>query len=450
MAQEFGQRHWYVPILTGCDIAETRNPRSAARSSRLHSVCELRHAFASSALLASLCVAGCSGSGPDDVATMSGAPSSTTKDADTKASPSAEAGSGAPNMPSSTSTSASASASAAGNPASGTAGKSAEPNTMPNTTPAGKPNVANAGAPAPAANGGGGGGMSKPATPATLDPKVDWKALKLTYSPMYSAFDGVHKFQVPVHVEKTTIELSGWSAIPADAVQIDPDPEGGGVLLTVLKDTPEVTIAARTTGSTALGGTATLHVTKGTPEEWAVGQQRYTTGADWTIVDPASLPPELQGMDLSKLTLEDIYTILGPIRFTELLAQVPERIANSPPPPSNLKCTNCHSSGAKYFEVQHTPTQIAQISDADVATIFTKGMKPASVAFRVLPKDLQPRYVEMHHWMATDAEIKGLIVYLRSLTPKGQGDILGTDGKYQPAQPDKDLITIILEMLGKP
>ena len=297
-------------------------------------------------------------------------------------------------------------------------------------------------------NGAAGASGSKPSAPEMLDPKVDWTALKLVYATMYSAYDGVHKFQVPVHVEDTTIELSGWSAIPSNAVQFDPDPENEGVLITVLNDTPQVTIAARTSGSSPVGGTATLHVTKATPEEWELGKQRYTTGADWEIVKQDKLPPELQGMDVTKLSLEEIVEILGPVKFAELLADVPNRIANAEPPPNNLKCTNCHSTGAKYFEVQHTPTQVAQVSDADLATIFIKGTKPAGVAFRVLPKDMQPLYSDMHCWMSTDAEVKGLTVYLRSLTPQGQGDILGPDGVYRPADPDDDIVTIILKMLG--
>jgi hypothetical protein len=293
-------------------------------------------------------------------------------------------------------------------------------------------------------------GAAAPAPVGMLDPKVDWKALKLVYATMYSAYDGVHTFQVPVRVEGATVEPSGWSAIPSDAVQFDADPEGGGVLLTMLKATPQVTIAARTTGSAPLGGTATLNITKATPEEWALGQQRYMTGADYSFVNQDDLPPELAGMDVTKLSLEEVANLLGPVKFAALLAELPSKIQNAPPPPTNLKCTNCHSTGAKYFEVQHTPTQIAQVSDADLVTIFTKGMKPAGVAFRVLPKDLQSIYVDFHKWMATEAETKGLIVYLRSLTPKGQGDILGTDGVYRPAQPDQDLITIILNMAQKP
>ena len=386
-------------------------------------------------MLAALIAAACSGtSGTQPMAmTASGGNGATAAGSGTSAA--AGAGAGAGNG----ATSVPASSASSGTQATASAGSGAANTPMSNAasgTQATAPSAAAAGA---------SGAASKPVAPEMLDPKVDWKALKLLYPTMYSAYDGVHKFQVPVRVEDTTIELSGWSAIPSAAVQFDPDPEGGGVLLTVLNDTPEVTIAAHTGGSAPLGGTATLHVTKATPEEWALGQERYTTGADWEIIDPADVPPELKGMDISKLSLEDIVGLVGPLKLLELLSAV----ANGPPPAHNLKCTNCHSTGAKYFEVQHTPTQIAQISDADVETIFTKGMKPPGVAFRVLPSDIQPRYKDMHLWMATDAEVKGLIVYLRSLTPAGQGDILLPNGQYVPAQPNMDLISIILNSAPK-
>ena len=338
--------------------------------------------------------------------------------------------------------------------------------TKPDPTPAGAAagqsdatdggGMAQAGKPmsSPAANGGaaGSGSTSSPGPtmpskkPEMLDPAVDWTALKIVYPVIYSAYDGVHKFHVPLHVEDTKVELSDWSAIPSDAVQFDDDPEGGGVMITVLKPTSPVTIAVRSgSGAAAIGGTAMLNVTSATPEQWQLGKDRYTTGSEWNPLDQYSdkiqdkLPAELKGMSIemiNMLTADQLIEILGPVKFAELLLQVPEwldmELTDLMPAPTNTKCTNCHSTGAKIFEVQHTPTQIAQVSDADLITIFTKGMKPASIGFRVLPTDLQETYAQMHQWMASDEEVKALVVYLRSLTPEGQGDFLGPDGKYYP------------------
>jgi hypothetical protein len=254
------------------------------------------------------------------------------------------------------------------------------------------------------ANGTGGGAAATPPPAAVakmLDPKVDWTALKLVYSPMYSAYDGKHTFQVPVHVDGATVDISGWQAIPASAVSFDPDPDVmGGVLVTVLDGTAEITIAA---SNGMVGGTAPLRITTGTPAQWEAGKARYNNGVEFTlmvdfsqVIDPNWMPP---------------------------------------PPPPNLACNNCHSTGAKYFEIQHTPTQAARFSDDDLSTIFTKGMKPPGVGFRVLPDMIGNMkavdlYAMFHKWDASADEIKGLIIYLRSLTPKGQGDILLPDGTY--------------------
>jgi hypothetical protein len=235
-----------------------------------------------------------------------------------------------------------------------------------------------------------------------LDPNVDWTALKLVYDPMYSAYDGKHTFQVPVRVDGTSVPLSGWKAIPSSAVTFDPDPDAqSGVLVTVLAPVPEIMITA---SNGSIGGTAPLRVTNATPSDWQVGEARYNNGVDFTIM-----------FDFSQ-AFDPNYT--------------------PPPPASDLACNNCHGTGAKYGEIQHTPTQCARFSDDDLKIIFTAGKKPPGIGFRVLPAMFGTQTADMvyagfHKWNATtDDQIRGLIVYLRSLTPKGQGDVLLPDGTY--------------------
>jgi hypothetical protein len=241
-----------------------------------------------------------------------------------------------------------------------------------------------------------------------LDPSVDWEALTLVYDTMYSAYDGVHTFQVPVRVDGASVELSDWSAIPSSAVSFDADPDTGGVIVTILEDVSEVTIAAR---SGPIGGTAPIFVTSATPEQWAVGEGRYHNGIEYNL-------PDFTFMDFIGLVLDPTW--------------------EPPPTPSDLACNNCHTTGAKYFEVIHSPTQAAWFSDDDLRTILTQGTKPAGIDFRVLPPMLGSKtdmemYSEFHTWDATADEITGLIVYLRSLTPEGQGDVKLPDGTYVPA-----------------
>lgn len=236
-----------------------------------------------------------------------------------------------------------------------------------------------------------------------LDANTDWTALRLIFPRMYSAHDGVHIFQVPARVDGVTVELEGWQAIPASAVSFDPDPdsEEGGVLITVLEPVSEVTIAA---SSGAVGGTAPLYITAATPEDWDVGEARYNNGIEYEmpminlvdLFDPNYVPPET---------------------------------------PDNLACNNCHTTGAKYLEIQHTPSQIAYISDDNLETILLMGMKPDGITYSVLPPQLEYLYSEFHTWQASEQEVRGLIVYLRSLTPVNQGEIQVPDTVTFPVMP---------------
>jgi len=238
-----------------------------------------------------------------------------------------------------------------------------------------------------------------------LDPSVDWTALTLVYDKMYSAFDGVHTFQVPVHVDGVMVDLADWSAIPSSAVSFDPDPDTGGVIMTVLEDVATITIAAR---SGDIGGTAPLHITSATSAQWEAGNARYNNGVEYEI--PATTP-------------------------ADFLAAITDPNWVPPDVPTGIACNNCHTTGAKYFEIQHTPTQLAYYSDDDLRTILIEGKKPAGAMFRVIPDMLgsqtnEELYASFHTWDATDDEITGLIVYLRALTPQGQGDIKLPDGTY--------------------
>lgn len=258
-----------------------------------------------------------------------------------------------------------------------------------------------------AGSGGSSANNPPPEVMEQLDPDVDWTALTLVYDTMYSAYVEGIVFQVPVYVDGATIELDDWSAIPSSAVSFDPDPDNDGVLITILEDVPEVTIAAR---SGNIGGTAPLYITSGTVEQWEAGEARYANGVELSIeLDPG-------------MTLMDFINNLDPNYMP-------------PPPPMDLACNNCHTTGAKYFEIQHTPTQAARFSDEELEQILTMGTKPEGIGYRVLPEMLfnltaDELYTQYHQWEASEDEIKGLIIYLRSLTPTGQGDILLPDGTY--------------------
>lgn len=248
-----------------------------------------------------------------------------------------------------------------------------------------------------------------------LNPEVDWTALRLVYPTMYSAYDGEHLFQVPVYADDVAIGLEGWQAVPADAVSFaewrSSDGTQIGALVTIEKPVDVITIAA---SAVRVGGTAELRVTSATPEEWEMGRKRYAEGAPFNLESFRAN---------SQIDFNDYEVDLqsGEIRITNPDA---EAFGN----PTDLRCDTCHTEGADSFQVQHTPTQAARFSDDELIRIFTEGTKPEGVGFRVLPIDYQPLYAYFHTWDTTEAEVRGLVVYLRSLAPKGQGDILLPNG----------------------
>lgn len=72
-------------------------------------------------------------------------------------------------------------------------------------------------------------------------------------------------------------------------------------------------------------------------------------------------------------------------------------------------CTSCHVAGRAH---DHSPTALTTVTDAEVARIMTLGEKPGPTPITEVD----------HRWSMTDDERRGLIVYLRSLEPRGFAD----------------------------
>jgi len=209
--------------------------------------------------------------------------------------------------------------------------------------------------------------------------------LEIAFSPAYSAFDGVHTFQIPAIV-KTSVTGVKWSITPSSAADLDVD-ANGGVMLTI-KQAGDAMLTA-TAGK--LSGQAPLHVTAATPDQWETGNKRYHNDVkiDLTMMPDGGMP------------------MMGPPSIMI---------------PTNAACVNCHGEGASMLHIEHTPQQIGGYSDDDLKMIFKTGTKPAGSPFHsVIP----PFFYRMFHTWATadDSEAQSLVVYLRSLTPKSQGNI---------------------------
>jgi hypothetical protein len=222
----------------------------------------------------------------------------------------------------------------------------------------------------PKANGGNGGGN---------EPTGELGTLKLLFSPMYSAYEPEHKYQIPVILEDGQ---KGATFTASDPSKVDVANTPEGALLT-MKGAGKVTITAKL-GSES--GSATLTITEATPDDWKRGEARYTNGID-------ALP-----------------TDGGTVSIAALGTRNPEGA-----------CTTCHSETAKILNIQHTPQQTGGYTDDELVTIFTQGDKPTGGVQRSgIPEFL---WGMAHKWDVEEADKKGLVTYLRSLPPKTQGEI---------------------------
>lgn len=223
-------------------------------------------------------------------------------------------------------------------------------------------------------------------------------AIQIHFAPMYTAFvtdSKSHTFQVPAIVTGGSGSAT-WSASDATAVSFTPDPTSGGTLMTVGAATPSVTITARV-GS--LCTSAQLNITAAVEADWAAGNARYNNGVP---VYPGCIDTKVAPL------LEDSGIHLPP-----------------PPdagcPDAGPACTGCHgpTPTAGFFSgVQHTPEQTAGFTDQQLVDIFVNGVVDDGGPYD--PSILPYEYWRLFHtWadISTPEAQKGMVVYLRSLTP---------------------------------
>jgi len=229
---------------------------------------------------------------------------------------------------------------------------------------------------------------------------------------MYSAYDGVHTFQIPAVVngiDPTTTEVD-WSASDPSMVVIAQDPTTGGAMITT-QAAGQVTIYANT--GTACGSSL-LTITAATPDDWEAGSARYN-----------------DGVVLSRLPRT------GPDGGRPFDGGVPMDASADAASAQQAACTNCHGDTATngvYKTVQHTPEQTGGFSDADLMNIFENGMVPQGGYFdtAIVPYNVWQGF---HKWDVGDSA-KGLVVYLRSLVPAAQTGSANFGGRFDGGFPD--------------
>jgi hypothetical protein len=207
-------------------------------------------------------------------------------------------------------------------------------------------------------------------------------ALTVAFTPMYSAFDGVHTYQIPSIVLSVKDSVITWGASDPSMVTLAPDPILGGILITT-KKAGTVTIVASAGG---LCGTSLLTITSATPGDWDTGNQRYNDGVSVHLGRGGATYDASAGVG-------------GPA------------------------CTNCHGPTAtdnRYKTVSHTPEQAGGFSDQDLIDIFENGIVPDGGYFDPSIVSYQ-QWQQFHKWSdITPDQQPGMVAYLRSLTPATQ------------------------------
>jgi hypothetical protein len=224
--------------------------------------------------------------------------------------------------------------------------------------------------------------------------------IEILFSPMYSAFDGVHRFQVPATVNGIDPAAITWSISDSSLASLQANTDG--VMITVQKAGAANIIAS----AGSLCGSAPITVTASTPDHWMVGSARYTSGEVLTIGMPAGPPGQ------------------GQMQTRE------------------AACTSCHGDTATsgpFKTVSHTPMQTAGFSDAELIQIFTMGVLPEDAYFddTIVPRQ---QWSQFHRWTMTAEQATAMVTYLRSLTPESQkgqrgdfgGRVMRPDGGFGP------------------
>ena len=186
--------------------------------------------------------------------------------------------------------------------------------------------------------------------------------LVLLFNPMHSAYDGEHEYKIPAIVQG--VQDVEWSARPADSVYLTPDSSFGGVMITT-RAAGDVVIIAR---AGQLSGSAILHITDATPDDWALGEMRYNNDIPFPEFDVPD-----GGFDLDGGFPDGGFDAGG--------FEVPD----------NLSCRNCHGASAMALDVEHTPQQTGGYSDDELIKIFTIGIKPADAKFHTPFPDVDLR-----------------------------------------------------------
>ena len=225
----------------------------------------------------------------------------------------------------------------------------------------------------------------------------------IQFSPMYSAYDGEHVYQLspflpgadPKNKDADPIVESSivWTVDDAFVKKEAFFEIPGAILLTTKKaGSTVVKVSATRFSGLKVRGQSMLSISQSDPSEWFKGATRYNNGmmVNFFATGPCGLPIDLTG-----------------------------RI------PTNSACSNCHNNMGGLV-VEHSPTQTAGYSDDELIEIFTNALKPSagfnSPLLRTSPMP-DCIYRNFHTWQIDEDTKRGIVWKLRSITPKHHPEI---------------------------
>jgi hypothetical protein len=247
-------------------------------------------------------------------------------------------------------------------------------------------------------------------------------ALSILFKPMYSAYDGVHTFQIPAVVngiDPSAVAID-WSASDPSMVDLETDPTTGGVMITTRK-AGKVSIIASAGG---LCGTSLLTITAATAQDWEDGSARYNDGVVINRL-PVTRPMGGGGGATGAAGGGNV----GPGAAGNGAAGN-GAAGSAGASATEAACTNCHGDTASgpFKTVQHTPEQTGGFSDSDLINIFTNGVVPTGGYFDTTIVSYA-EWQSFHKWNVGDNP-QAVVVYLRSLTPEAQTGSANFGGRF--------------------
>jgi hypothetical protein len=215
-------------------------------------------------------------------------------------------------------------------------------------------------------------------------PTCEDAGLAIAFNPMYSAYipGGKHTFQVPAVVFGSDGNVK-WSA-DLSMVEMQKSEERPNEVLLTMRQAGTTTIVVQTQDG-KMCGSAPLNISAAEDTDWEIGNARYNDGNSIHVAAQQGTGSPLESAGN-----------VGPA------------------------CTSCHgetATGGPFTDVSHTPEQTGGFSDDDIIQIVTNGTFPPN-AFFDWSIVTYPAWQNFHRWadIMPDQQ-KGIITYLRSLTP---------------------------------